>query len=778
MTIFRFLCISTCLLFAVPSLSANEDPLIPHSLTQDKESGNMIEVVKIFLGPRAIDGNAKIWVFFTDKNVFDKNQFSRAASEISMTERARQRRIKMGRQEVTFADLPVHKDYILEIETLGAKLRRQSRWLNAASFDIPLEAVDLVNSLPFVSRIRPMVGFFGEPSKVSSADKSMFRSAFGPTVLNYGISQGQLDMINVPAVHELGVTGAGVLVGMFDTGFRKDHIAFSDIIADGRLLAEYDFVFDDFEVQNEVEDVSSQHNHGTYTWSTLGGESDGSLYGPAYGSSFLLAKTEDLRSETPVEEDNWLAAVEWADSIGVQVISSSLSYGYNDWYDYSDLDGETAIITQAANLATSLGIVVCNSMANSGPGSGTLGAPADALEILSIGAVNFSEDIASFSSRGPTYDGRIKPEVCAQGVSTYCASASSSTSYSYVNGTSLSTPLVGGAVALILSARPSLTPQQVRLALMNTADNAATPDNTYGWGVIDVLAALNWGADFYADIQVGQVPLDVNFFDSSHIPLSNLTWDFGDGETSSLTNPNHIFEIPGLYNVSLSDFTDGWVITETKEYYVLALADTLVYSSDTVFAGDQAVIEVYLANTQPLTSLYIPYDFAVETMTLDTFSVTGGRASDFTAVQIAADSSGNGAVVRLVATGDPLAPGQGSILRFFFSTDPSELDWSSLIDTTTVDDFDLDLASDFVTYIPAFSAGLVAVHNVMRGDANADGSLNVGDPVFIINNVFKGGPLPDPFGAGDVNVDDEINVGDVVYLINYIFKNGPPPMTR
>jgi serine protease AprX len=273
-------------------------------------------------------------------------------------------------------------------------------------------------------------------------------------------------------------------------------------------LAEYDFIFNDYQTANEANDVSSQWDHGTYTWSTLGGAKTGTLYGPAFGASFVLAKTEDVRSETQVEEDNWAEAVEWADSLGADVISSSL--GYSDWYTYASFDGHTAVTTIAANLATAYGIVVCNAMGNEGPNPGTLIAPADAYEIISCGAVGSSGTIAGFSSRGPTYDGRMKPEVCAQGVSTYCASSWGVTSYTNVSGTSLSTPLIGGCAAVLLSARPNLTPQQVRLAFMQTASKAANPDNTYGWGILNLAAALKWGANFTAANRIGQAPLSVS----------------------------------------------------------------------------------------------------------------------------------------------------------------------------------------------------------------------------------------------------------------------------
>ncbi len=193
-----------------------------------------------------------------------------------------------------------------------------------------------------------------------------------------------------------------------------------------------------------------------------------------------------------------MAGIEWADSIGADVVSSSLAY--MDWYTYPDMDGSTAVTTVAADIASWRGIVVCNAMANAGPASGTLHAPADADSILACGAVYSSGDIAYFSSRGPSFDGRTKPEVCARGVSTTCASPYDTTGYTTASGTSLSTPLIGGAAAVILSAHPDWTPMQVREAMMMSSDRASSPDNDYGWGIPDILAAIQYSFHMTGDV--------------------------------------------------------------------------------------------------------------------------------------------------------------------------------------------------------------------------------------------------------------------------------------
>ncbi len=484
-------------LFAITAITG----VSPGALDKGNESEQFIrnraekvisERTADYLSSHAVDGSVKIWVFFTDRGIKSRAELDLAADMISqrISARAMKRRAKAGKDHVTIIDVPVKSSYVNAIVNSGAKLRRTSRYLNAASYEAPIGILDQIAALPFVAEIRPMLGYAKKYDVEDRGKDKNSSQSLGSDDLSYGASYGQLNQINVIPAHNAGYNGAGVLVAMFDTGFRTTHTVFQNIIMSGRLIAEHDFVFDDDDVDNEPEDWPSAWDHGTLTWSTLGGSWEGYHYGPAYGADFVLAKTEDIRSETPVEEDNWVAAMEWVDSIGADVISSSLSY--TDWYTYEDYDGNTATTTIAADLAAEYGIVVCNSAGNSGPGSGTIGAPADADSILTVGAVYSSGTITSFSSRGPTYDGRIKPEICAQGAGTACAGASSDTDLTSASGTSLSCPLIGGVAAVVISAHPDWTVMQVREAIMMTADNAGTPNNTYGWGIANTWAAINY----------------------------------------------------------------------------------------------------------------------------------------------------------------------------------------------------------------------------------------------------------------------------------------------
>jgi subtilisin family serine protease len=278
---------------------------------------------------------------------------------------------------------------------------------------------------------------------------------------------------------------------MFDSGF--DNLA-HEAFATTHILARHDFVNGDEDVGDGFD--RGEGSHGTGTLSVLGGFRPGELIGPAYAAEFLLAKTEDTDSETPVEEDNWAAAAEWAEALGADVVSSSLGYLSFDApfasYSSADMNGSTAVTTQAADRLAARGVVVVTSAGNAGydPTHNTLGAPADGRLVLSVGAVGWMGERAAFSSVGPTADGRIKPDVAALGVFVTAASSTSSTELTFVSGTSFSCPLAAGTIALVLQAHPEYTVDQVLAVLRSTARQSSAPDNLLGWGVIDALAAV------------------------------------------------------------------------------------------------------------------------------------------------------------------------------------------------------------------------------------------------------------------------------------------------
>ena len=443
------------------------------------------------------DTPRKYWIKFSSK---ENTPLARSSSQmdvaraIGLSERAIARRAKVSSQIITAEDLPITASYLTTLEQNGIVIRNRSRWFNAVTAELSETQREMVQRLPFVRSVEPVVTFKRKelPAVSSPLPKNSIVAAADPDSQLYGRSLAHMKMINAIAVHKIGIKGRGVLVGMLDTGFRwKIHEALKNM----NVIAEYDFIQKDNNTANENGDSGSQDAHGTGTMSLVGAYKEGQLVSPAYNASFILGKTEYVPSETNAEEANWAEAAEWMEGQGVDIISSSL--GYKDFdagqksYVYADMNGRTTMVSNAAALAARKGVVVVNAMGNEGSGENppSITAPADADSILSVGALNGNGVLASFSSNGPTFDGRIKPDVSAHGVGTYWAFPGVS-AYGTQQGTSLATPLVAGAAAMVLSAHPELTPIQVRDALRNTAANADKPNNAIGWGLINAYQAV------------------------------------------------------------------------------------------------------------------------------------------------------------------------------------------------------------------------------------------------------------------------------------------------
>ncbi len=543
--------LALAILLSPAIMKAAENPAIwagPYQLSMEKQHPTIDTRLNTLISSQMVETPIPVWVFFTDKGISGAGEFSERLNlaERDLTVAANKRRAKArGTYNVVdFRDLPVNNTYIDEVLSTGAQRRHTLRWFNAVTVNATPSQIGDLAAFPFVRYAKAIAH--------SIPDVDFELTPIPPDMtlvsLDYGPSQGQLEQINVIVAHELGFKGQDVIVCMMDTGYRQGHEVFQNIIDSGRLIAQYDFVNGDGNTDEEGQDPWGQPNHGTLTWSTLGGESEGNLYGPAYMASFVLSKSEDISSEHHIEEDNWAAAAEWADSIGASVISASLGYRYGfDYpdtsYTYEDMDGNTTIVTIAADLAAYNGIAVATAQGNNGSlGPGSLLAPADGDSVIACGAVDPNGFLASFSALGPTFDGRIKPEVCAQGVSTVCADPGDFNGYTTAGGTSLSTPLLGGACAVLLSAHPNWTPMMVREALMMTADRSDGPDNDYGWGIADVGRALYYHPegdivfDHKPDVMIrgGQtIPVSVTI--SSDAIITNAYLHYGMGEEGDFT---------------------------------------------------------------------------------------------------------------------------------------------------------------------------------------------------------------------------------------------------
>lgn len=440
------------------------------------------------LATRAPGEMLKVWVYLADKGLDPETEFDAAlaAAEDRLSPRTRQRLSTRSDRLAGWEDIPVHVPYLERIEALGGRILQVSRWLNAASVYIPPGDIDGLAGQPFVLGIDAVARFrHPRPDPAEPPDRPQTDTRLRtvrPSRLDYGPSFVQMNQLHVPELHDLGLTGNGVLVALFDTGFSLDHAAFDSLRT--RVEARRNFLRDETGF-TDLEDTG----HGTVVLGTIGGYAPGELIGPAYGARYLLASTEAVAFENEIEEDFWVAAMEWADSLGVDVISSSLSYP--DWYSYEDMDGETAVITRAAATAVRRGIVVVNSMGNLGGASyEKMAAPADAEGVISVGAVDASGSRWVSSSIGPTFDGRIKPDVMAMGKDVYTVDPFTADGYIRVNGTSFSAPLVAGVAALLLEAYPDWTPEKVQSVLRRTAAQAAAPDTLNGYGIVHALNAL------------------------------------------------------------------------------------------------------------------------------------------------------------------------------------------------------------------------------------------------------------------------------------------------
>jgi hypothetical protein len=445
------------------------------------------------------------WVFFREPDALRSPR-----TPIALSARAAIRLEKVGRiagsDRSDFAFDPSLLDPIRE-RGLIPRIRRLSRWLQAVSLLLsPEEARDLASDRR-IRLIHPVARFIRDlppeppsapieegpvPPASQKASAAVDRDPRTLTPAEYGPTWDQLEMIGIPEMHRRGLSGSGVMVALFDSGFFKEHASLSSLTK----VAERDFVRGDDNTEynaNDPGDTRESNVHGTYTWSALGGYDPGRQIGGAYRASFVLAKTEDVLREVHAEEDNYIAALEWADSLGVDIVSTSLGYRYFDdgsGYSFGELNGETAPITIATERAAENGILVITAMGNDGPEPGSLGVPADGKRVVSVGAVDSRRVLADFSSRGPTADGRIKPDVDAQGIGVFCASASGILNYTRVNGTSLSTPLAASLATLLLEARPDWGPDSLIAALRASGDHSSSPDNNVGWGVADGLRAL------------------------------------------------------------------------------------------------------------------------------------------------------------------------------------------------------------------------------------------------------------------------------------------------
>jgi len=499
------------------------------------------------LGKR--DNLYRVWVYFVDKVDLDKHDISKKAMD-------RREKSNVASNHL-WLDLNVSPTYKNQITNLGIEIKNESRWLNAVSIICQKTDLKKIAELSCVKKIEPVIGYKKETFQNELENSSNTRD------LDYGNAQAQVEQINVHELHNAGYTGEGVRILVMDTGFDLTHNSMIDI----NVIEQWDVINNDNQTANETDDEANngQDNHGTAVLSTIAANAPGELIGVAFDAEFLLAKTEDVSQEIQQEEDNYVAGLEWGEANGADVVTTSL--GYLDWYDYEDMDGNTAVTTNAVDIAVGLGMVCVTAAGNSGNDSWYyIIAPADADSVIAVGAVRENGVIASFSSHGPTFDGRIKPEVCARGSYTWCVSPNNTTTYTQLSGTSLACPLVGGAVALVRQAKPEWSAMEVREAVMMTASQSSEPDNSYGYGIMNAALAIEY--DHTASIgNDNSIPNSFYIINTYPNPFNpSLTIDISGVPGSSITVD--VFTVNGKF---IENLYSGVLFQTNQKLYWQAL---------------------------------------------------------------------------------------------------------------------------------------------------------------------------------------------------------------
>ena len=432
----------------------------------------------------------RYWVQFTDKN---NTPYSIDRPEEFLSERSIQRRIKYG-VALDEKDIPVNPSYIEAVENAGATILNPSKWLNGVTIETNSESVlNAIEKLPFVKKTRAL---HDEPLKQMIKNESFMYEMNAESVVDmdvvrghYGKAQIQIELLNGIALHDMGYQGEGMWIGICDSGYEGAdvHDIFQNMRDENRLLGTKDFVY-----KNGI--VYSDDHHGTACLGLMAGYMPGTYVGTAPKASYFLCRTENINSENIIEEYNWVSAAEYMDSIGIDMISTSLGYISFDnpeaSHVYSDFDGKTCIITIGAEIASSRGILCVAAAGNEGDNDFPyVGGPGDGKNVLTVGGVKADGTRAGFSSIGPTYDGRIKPDVMSFAYAVTVASPGNN--FYEGNGTSFAAPSLAGMLACYWQARRDAPEGKIREVIKKSSNNYSSPNNEYGYGIPDFEKALD-----------------------------------------------------------------------------------------------------------------------------------------------------------------------------------------------------------------------------------------------------------------------------------------------
>lgn len=443
----------------------------------------------VFLNVFFVQAQEDAWVYFNDKP--DASYY--LANPLQMlTQRALDRRTSQG-ISLDNSDVPIAQTYINQVAaSTGITVMAKSKWLNALHVRGTQANIQLLTNLSFVSHIQfanaSLNSRNSNNANKSKELKSVNKQLEALVNFNYGGSANQIQMLNGHLLHQQNFTGQGKIVAIMDAGFPGVNTA-----APFQRLRDNNLILGGYNFPDRNTSIYTRNSHGTSVLSCMAGYVDNQLVGTAPDAQYYLFITEDVNSENPVEESYWVEAAEMADSLGVDVINTSLGYfeydNPNYSYSYSDMNGIKTFAARGADKAFSKGMICVTSAGNSGNSANPhIATPADAITTLTVGAVDASENYVSFSSIGPSFDGRVKPDVCAKGGG--ATVSTSSGTITTANGTSFSSPILAGMVTTFWSAVPNMTNTQIVQFVKQSADLYNNPTIYKGYGVPDFQLAL------------------------------------------------------------------------------------------------------------------------------------------------------------------------------------------------------------------------------------------------------------------------------------------------
>ena len=423
------------------------------------------------------------FVQFTDKN---------GSEHIALSEQAIAKRMERS-IAIDSLDYAVSPLYIDSLQSIGCHIYHTSRWMNGATIETDSNTIRKIAAWTFVDSIYLTRGNTVNIPSISLR-KRQIENEYEETSW---LSDGQIEQLNLHMLHNAGFFGQGKTIGVIDGGFQNvTSLSAFDAVRE-QILGIYDTTDDKDSITGPT------GSHGTKCFSTIAAITP-EYQGAATSANYYLIRSEEYYTESPTEMDNWVTAIELADSLGVDIVSSSLGYAMFDdsrlTLSYTDMDGQSTRCTQAANIAAQKGMLVIVAAGNEGDNSWHyISAPSDAADIITVGAVDQYDGIAKFSSWGPTADGRTKPEVCARGYQTAVINTMNS-SVVYGNGTSFACPIIAGLAACLWSALPNANNMEIREIIIQSADRYSQPHDQYGYGIPDAWKAYGQPTDLFQNM--------------------------------------------------------------------------------------------------------------------------------------------------------------------------------------------------------------------------------------------------------------------------------------